>query len=168
MFEVDPSVMTFSLALALGLIFGLGPCNVSCLPYLGPVFFAREGGVRNSWRTIVPFSLGRLGGYAALGLFSGLLGQVIQENLEGSWVRLLLGSATVMVGAGLLLLSSQKRQQHCSAEVGSGRFTHFGTKLRLQNVLPGGLFFMGAGMALNPCAPLGTIMLASSATFWSK
>ncbi len=45
-----------------------------------------------------------------------------------------------------------------------GIFKRVGKKLRLQNILPGGLFFMGVGMALNPCAPLGTIMLASSAT----
>lgn len=156
--------MTFSLAVALGLIFGLGPCNISCLPYLGPVFFARDGGVRNSWRTILPFSLGRLSGYAMLGLLSGLLGQMIQEGLDTSWVRMFLGGATVMVGVGLLFLSSQKEQEHCSAGVNPGLFERFGSKFRLQNILPGGLFFMGVGMALNPCAPLGTVMLASSAT----
>jgi len=179
MLQVDPATMTFSLAVAMGLIFGLGPCNLSCLPYLGPVFFARGGGVRHSWRTIVPFSLGRLTGYSTLGLLSGLMGQVMQDNLDAVWVRQFLGSATIMVGVGLLLLSAKKQQKHChvttvSKAAGSGatvsgadspevlkRIDH---KPALQNILPGGLFFMGLGMALNPCAPLGTIMLASSAT----
>jgi len=164
MVEVDPSMMTFSLAVALGLIFGLGPCNLSCLPYLGPVFFAREGGVRNSWRTIVPFSLGRMSGYSMLGLLSGLLGQVMQENLDASWVRMFLGGATIMVGVGLLFLTTKKQHKHCNISSTPGFFKRFGNKLRLKNLLPGGLFFMGVGMALNPCAPLGTIMLASSAT----
>lgn len=30
--------------------------------------------------------------------------------------------------------------------------------------LPGGLFLMGMGMALNPCAPLTTVILASATT----
>ena len=164
MFEVDATTMTFSLAVALGLIFGLGPCNISCLPYLGPVFFARDGGVRNSWRTIVPFSFGRLTGYAVLGLLSGLLGEMIQAGLEGSWVRMVLGGATVTVGLGLLYLTTQKQRQGCSAGATPGLFERFGSRFRLQNLLPGGLFFMGVGMALNPCAPLGTVMLAASAT----
>jgi len=164
MLQVDPAAMTFSLAVAMGLIFGLGPCNLSCLPYLGPVFFAREGGVRHSWRTIVPFSLGRMSGYSMLGLLSGLLGQVMQDNLDASWVRMFLGSATVMVGIGLLFLTAKKQHKHCHVSATPGFFKRFANKLRLQNILPGGLFFMGVGMALNPCAPLGTIMLASSAT----
>ncbi|MCW9015027.1 MAG: sulfite exporter TauE/SafE family protein [Gammaproteobacteria bacterium] len=164
MLQVDPSMMTFSLAVAMGLIFGLGPCNLSCLPYLGPVFFAREGGVRNSWRTIVPFSLGRMSGYSALGLLSGMLGQVMGDSLDASWVRMFLGSATIMVGIGLLFLTAKKQHKQCHATSTSGFFKRFGDKLRLQNLLPGGLFFMGLGMALNPCAPLGAIMLASSAT----
>ncbi|MEN8168214.1 MAG: sulfite exporter TauE/SafE family protein, partial [Pseudomonadota bacterium] len=31
-------------------------------------------------------------------------------------------------------------------------------------LLPGGLFLMGMGMALNPCAPLTTVILASATT----
>jgi len=164
MLEVDPSMMTFSLAVAMGLIFGLGPCNLSCLPYLGPVFLARDGGMKNSWRTIVPFSLGRICGYSTLGLLSGYLGQVMQDNLDASWVRIFLGSATIMVGIGLLFLTIKKQSGHCHKNSAPGIFKRIGNKLGLQNILPGGLFFMGVGMALNPCAPLGTIMLASSAT----
>ena len=164
MLEVDPATMTFSLAVAMGLIFGIGPCNVSCLPYLGPVFFAREGGVRNSWRTIVPFSLGRISGYSMLGLLSGLLGQVMQESLDTSLVRMFLGGATVMVGLGLLFITANKQHGHCNVTTSPGFFKRLGSKPGLQNLLPGGLYFMGVGMALNPCAPLGTIMLASSAT----
>ena len=164
MLEVDPATMTFSLAVAMGLIFGIGPCNVSCLPYLGPVFFAREGGVRNSWRTIVPFSLGRISGYSMLGLLSGLLGQVMQDSLDTSLVRMFLGGATIMVGLGLLFITTNKQHGHCSVTTSPGFFKRLGSKPGLQNLLPGGLYFMGVGMALNPCAPLGTIMLASSAT----
>jgi len=161
--EFVPTTMTFSLAMALGLIFGLGPCNISCLPYLGPVFLARDGGLRNSWRTIAPFSLGRLSGYTLLGLLAGLAGQTIEESLDSSWVPMFLGGATVIVGISLFF-TNKKEKGHCSPPIMSRMLGRFGNKFNLRNFLPGGLFFMGVGMALNPCAPLGKVMLAASAT----
>lgn len=161
--EIEPVAMTFSLAMAMGLVFGLGPCNISCLPYLGPVYLAREGGLRSSWRTIVPFSLGRLTGYTMIGLLAGLLGQIIEGGLESSWVPMVLGGATILVGVSLLF-GKKKDMAGCSSSPASGFFGRLGAKLNIRKFLPGGLFFMGLGMALNPCAPLGKVMLAASAT----
>ncbi len=160
MLEVAPATMTFSLAMAMGLIFGLGPCNIACLPYLGPVFLAREGGLRHSWRTIVPFSLGRLSGYTLLGLIAGLTGQIVDEQLDSPWVPMILGGATIVVGLSLLL-SNKKVVNGCSSASASGNSSR---KFHIKKLLPNGLFFMGVGMALNPCAPLGKVMLAASAT----
>jgi len=160
--EIVPTTMTFAMAMAMGLIFGLGPCNISCLPYLGPVFLARDGGLRNSWRIIVPFSMGRLTGYTLLGLLAGLAGQIIDDRLDSPWVPMVLGGATVLVG--LSLLFSSKPMSGCSSPPSSGLFGRLRAKLNIKKFLPSGLFFMGLGMALNPCAPLGKVMLAASAT----
>jgi len=160
---IEPVTMTFTLAMAMGLVFGLGPCNISCLPYLGPVYLAREGGLRSSWRTIVPFSLGRLSGYTMLGLLAGLAGQVVEGSLDSPWVSMILGGATVLVGMSLLF-ANKKKMVGCSSSSASGIFGELGAKLNIRRLLPGGLFFMGFGMALNPCAPLGKVMLAASAT----
>ncbi len=163
MVDVTATTMTFSLALAMGLAFGLGPCNISCLPYLGPVFLARGGGLRHSWRTIVPFSMGRLSGYTLLGLFAGLSGQIIDERLDTPWVPMILGGATVLVG--LSLLFSGRPMSGCSpAPATRNRLGRLLSRLDIKRFLPDGLFFMGFGMALNPCAPLGKVMLAASAT----
>lgn len=162
MVEIVPTTMTFAMAMAMGLIFGLGPCNISCLPYLGPVFLARDGGLRNSWRIIVPFSMGRLTGYTLLGLLAGLAGQIIDDRLDSPWVPMVLGGATVLVG--LSLLFSSKPMSGCSSPPSSGLFGRLRAKLNIKKFLPSGLFFMGLGMALNPCAPLGKVMLAASAT----
>ncbi len=161
MVEIIPTTMTFSLALGMGLVFGLGPCNISCLPYLGPVFLAREGGLRHSWRTIVPFSMGRLTGYTLLGLLAGLAGQIIDDRLNSPWVPMVLGGATILVG--LSLLFSSKPMSGCSSS-SSGLLDRLPIKFNIKRCLPSGLFFMGLGMALNPCAPLGKVMLAASAT----
>jgi len=160
MLEIAPTTMTFSLAMAMGLIFGLGPCNIACLPYLGPVFLARDGGLRRSWRTIVPFSLGRLTGYTTLGLLAGLTGQIVDEQLDSPWVPMVLGGATILVGLSLLF-SNKKVTSGCSSTSSSGKSSG---KFHIKKLLPNGLFFMGVGMALNPCAPLGKVMLAASAT----
>lgn len=162
-FYPDPSTMTFALALALGLVFGMGPCNISCFPYLAPVFFAREGGISHAWRTILPFSLGRLFGYSMLGLLCGLAGALVQDGLDAPWVGWILGSATITVGISLLF-RNRPNGQTCSRSPIAGRLLRFDGLLRLRRLLPGGLFFMGFGMALTPCAPLGAVMIAASAT----
>lgn len=57
-------VLGFSSALIMGLVFGAGPYNITCLSYLGPVFLNQQNSrSKTSWRTIIPFSLGRLTGY---------------------------------------------------------------------------------------------------------
>jgi uncharacterized protein len=90
------------MALSLGLMYGLGPCLVSCLPYLGPVFLARDFGVRRSWRVVLPLSLGRLLGYAGIALAAGLAGHAVTDGAAAPALRLLVGSAAVMVGLALV------------------------------------------------------------------
>ena len=41
-----PETLSLTGALVLGVGFGAGPCTVTCLPYLGPVFFAQGSAVR--------------------------------------------------------------------------------------------------------------------------
>ncbi len=163
MTPLEPVVLSFGAAFLLGLGYGAGPCNLACLPYLGPVFAATGGGIRHSWRTLLPFSLGRLSGYALLGGLAGGLGLLVQDWLAAPWVRWLLGGATVMVALSFLMRRRQACRSACgdepsvpvnrlSSPAGSGSPLGF----------TGSLFLMGFGMALNPCAPLTTIMLASA------
>jgi cytochrome c biogenesis protein CcdA len=164
-----PGLETISLsiptAMAMGLAFGAGPCNITCLPYLGPVFVAGENGQRQAWRTVLPFSLGRLVGYSLLGLTAGTLGQALQNWLASPLVGWVLGGATIVVGLSLLW----RRKAGPGACMGGNSVAVPLTALNktakpAKATLPGGLFLMGAGMALNPCAPLGTVLLAASTT----
>ncbi|MEJ2691985.1 MAG: sulfite exporter TauE/SafE family protein [Candidatus Thiodiazotropha sp.] len=160
MTPLEPVVLSFGAALLLGLVYGAGPCNLACLPYLGPVFTATEGGVRSAWRTLLPFSLGRLSGYALLGGLAGGLGLLVQDWLAAPWVRWLLGGATILVGISILF----RRRSLCQ---GAGARSHSVplseiSVLERPRLLPGGLFVMGLGMAMNPCAPLTTVVLASA------
>lgn len=164
MSPLEPVVLSFGAALLLGLSYGAGPCNLACLPYLGPVFAATEGGIRSAWRTLLPFSLGRLTGYGLLGGLAGGLGLLVQDWLAAPWVRWVLGAATLLVALAILLRrrsacanGSQRPQTQPVAEVALKDLNDASAPM-----LPGSLFLLGLGMALNPCAPLTTVILASA------
>lgn len=140
----------------LGLVFGMGPCTVTCLPFLGPVFLAGDGGLRQSWKIVAPFSMGRLSAYGTLGALSGLAGASIDRMLNLPWVSWAWGGATIAVGL-LVWLQSFRRLGACGTAVCR-------PPLQEHPLLPSGLFFMGVGMAATPCAPLATVMVTSAAT----
>lgn len=154
---MESLTLTFSAALIMGLIFGAGPCNITCLPYLGPVFLGSEG--TRPWRVVVPFSLGRLAGYSGLGAVAGALGYAATSWLENGTAGLVLGVATVL--AGLLLL---RRRRRVCGQSAPGATQPLRPAKKGTGGFPLTLFAMGAGMALNPCAPLGTVLLAAAAT----
>jgi len=160
MIPIEQTLVTLPMAIALGLVFGMSACTITCLPYLGPVFMASDGGIRHAWRTLLPFSLGRLAAYATLATGAGMAGQYLGKAAAGGEVRWVLGAAAVLVGLALLL-----RRRTAAACTGSGeaviaRDSRPGPQRAL---MPGGLFLMGAGMALSPCAPLGTVLFSAAA-----
>ena len=158
-------MITIPAALIMGLSFGAGPCNITCLPYLGPVFLADNP---KRWRMVALFSSGRLTGYALLGLLAGALGSALEAFLQSAWVGVLLGTATILVGLHLLrrggkAVCQTAGQDKSRTQVVSFAETTSGPRTSAAD-MKGGLFFMGMGMAFNPCAPLGAILLAASAT----
>ena len=156
--------LSFAAALLLGLGFGAGPCNIACLPYLAPVFLTGGSGVNNSWRVILPFSLGRVSGYSLLGLLAGWLGGDLASRLDLAPTRWLLGGATLLVA--LALWRRHKRSPVCAGNdpVRVALPSDVGRNNSGRTLLPSGLFFMGAGLALNPCLPLGTVLVAAAAS----
>lgn len=159
--------LSIPMAMALGLAFGAGPCSITCLPYLGPVFVANDVNNRQAWRTVLPFSLGRLTGYSLLGLSAGALGQSLKTWLATPVVGWLLGGASILVGLSLLRRRGRNRcgSTSCASTTNKSGTVSVSLPTHSQpSALPGGLFLMGAGMALNPCAPLGTVLLAASFT----
>lgn len=160
-------VLGFSSALIMGLVFGAGPCNITCLPYLGPVFLSQQNSSpKTSWRTIIPFSLGRLTGYTILGAVAGGLGLSVTKLIEEGIALQLLGLATLIAGLYLLLSGSAKKLKSCNHKQTntSTAVVNFNSKnTKSSNRKPAwylslSLFTMGTGMALNPCVPLMTIL----------
>ena len=79
-------------------------------------------------------------------------------------LRILVGSAAVMVGLALLW-----RKPACAtAGTAKSPLRRFDPGAEPRPLPPGGLFLMGLSMALTPCAPLGVVLFsaASSANSW--
>lgn len=156
------TVIGIPMALSLGLMYGLGPCLVSCLPYLGPVFLARDFGLRRSWRVVLPLSLGRLIGYSGFGLVAGFAGHTIKDGAAAPIMRLLVGSAAVMMGLALLWRRPACARQESSSVTSFSPLRRIDPGSEPRPLLPGGLFLMGISMAMTPCAPLGVVLFSAA------
>lgn len=160
MTQID-MVVGAPMAATLGFAYGMGPCLISCLPFLGPVFLASDGGIRKSWKIILPLSLGRLTAYGTFGAIVGTFGHYVKDTIANDIIRIVIGCAALMIGLALLL---RKSGNTCgSAQAQSVPLLRMDKAESQRVLLPGGLFLMGIGMALSPCAPLG-IVLFSAAT----
>ena len=157
------TVIGLPMALSLGLMYGLGPCLVSCLPYMAPVFMARDFGLKRSWQVVLPLAVGRMAGYVSMGLAAGLFGHVFKDGVAAPTVRLVVGCSAVMIGIALLW-----RRPACAASASTDGVAvplkRLGTRSEPRTLLPGGLFLMGLSMALTPCAPMGVVLFSSVAS----
>jgi len=197
------------MAAALGFAYGMGPCLISCMPFLGPVFLASDGGIKKSWKIILPLSLGRLVAYSTFGATVGMAGHYVKGSITTDSVRIVVGCAVLMMGLALLLRKPEKQctsstvklqrmdeiqnqkishREHRESRVLSfyrrdtrqhDKTTWFSSVISVFSVanhvfrnpgngtrtlMPGGLFLMGIGMALSPCAPLGLVLFSASMT----
>jgi sulfite exporter TauE/SafE len=125
---------------------------------------ASREGARRPWRTLLPFSVGRLCGYALLGSAAGWAGLVVQERIASPWMRWVLGGATVLVALSLLWRTHRPATPRGGTGPSACVVTPGRQTLESSSLLPGSLFVMGLGMALNPCAPLTTVVLAAATT----
>jgi cytochrome c biogenesis protein CcdA len=155
--------LSFGAALLMGLVFGAGPCAVTCMPYLGPVFLAQQGGWRHTLGVIVPFSVGRLIGYTSLGGIAGYAGFTATNWFKTGPAGILLGVATVVLGVLLIHRAGKGKscaQQHPDQE----QVVAMPNPAKPRRMLPLSLFGLGLGMALNPCVPLGTVLTVAAAS----
>ena len=159
MIPIEQTLLTLPMAMLLGLVFGLGSCTIACLPYLGPIFIASEGGIKRSWRIMLPFSLGRLASYATLATVAGYTGQFLGKGVAGQELRWIMGAAALLLGVALLLRRSEKSTCSHSSETPLVRDAQ---SRPAKTLMPGGLFLLGAGMALSPCAPLSSVLFSAT------
>lgn len=153
--------VTIPIALALGLAYGSGPCLVSCAPFLTPIFLADNRKAKESWKIILPLSIGRIVGYAALGGVASIMGSYLQELLKkSSYLGFIVGVGMVLIGASLLTRLSPADNCCAANKKITSKKQFLNDKLGV--FLPLGLFLLGVSMALNPCLPLGAIFASAA------
>lgn len=131
----------------IGLSFGAGACMFTCIPTLGVALLAQQltpgETMLQTWR----FNLGRICAYALLAGGSGLLGASFEALLRDAPVNLIF--AVLLIGSAVVLWRTG---------AASGCSSHTARPMR------GGLFGIGFGMGLRPCAPLTGVLVAAAAT----
>lgn len=158
-------VVSLPMAMVLGLVYGLGPCLVACLPYLGPVFLARDFSWQRAWRVVLPLSAGRLLGYTGFGALAGWVGHYVNDHSVASPVlHTVVGAAALMVGVALFWQRRPACVTPATLPAEAVPLRRMALRAAPRPLLPGGLFLMGVGMALTPCGPLGTVLFSAAAS----
>ena len=138
-----PDISTYLSIFIMGLGYGATACMFSCMPFLTPLLIGNSNSTKQSLGVILPFSLGRIFSYTLLAAFAFYSSFWIKNILDNVAVaNSLLGVVTVGMGCFVFYKTFQK-DSTCRAKKGF---------IKDKNGF--GFFMIGALMAINPCAPL--------------
>lgn len=144
-------VTLFSLFL-IGLSFGSTACMFSCIPFLSPLLISNSKDYKQTFELLVPFSLGRVFTYITIALIASTSAIWIKEIINNPTIsQTILGVATIVVALLIFKNSFSKKSSCCSTSTNTPK-----NKI--------GYFFMGAGISINPCVPVLTLVTASTHT----
>lgn len=128
-----------------GLLFGSGPCLVSCGPVLLTYIIGTEKNVKKSLLAYLLFSTSRIFVYVLLSLLIYFLGKFTLEGFLGNWSRFYaVAAGAVLILIGLLLLKSFKIKFNCWQSLKHNLVEKDGKSLLLLGLITG----------LLPCGPL--------------
>jgi len=148
----------------IGLVYGLGVCTASCLPYIAGYVAGTGAGFKTGVKITAYFNIGRVLAYALIGALIGLVSGLITEvapNLLSPfqvYSSLIFGILTVAIGVSLLI--KNRRQQHCSSKessVASKKISRYGFDF--------GAFTLGLSRGLVVCPPLISLLLLYALPF---
>jgi len=138
----------------IGLIYGLTTCTFSCLPVVGTYIVGTRSSFSEGVKATVLFSIARIAGYTVMGIFFGLVGNVVKTYLSSPIVPAACGTLIILVGIRLLF---SKQNRGCKSSKCSGlRETAKTTSISL---IP-----LGLAMSFIPCLPYTAIMASAAAS----
>jgi sulfite exporter TauE/SafE len=149
---------------AIGLIYGLGVCTASCLPYIAGYVAGTGAGFKTGVKITAFFNTGRIVAYALIGALIGLVGGIVTEVAPNAltpfqvYSSLVFGTLTVVIGAWILLKA--RKQMECSVQdavTTQRRIGRFGFDV--------GAFTLGLSRGLVICPPLISLLLIYALPF---
>ena len=149
----------------IGLVYGLGVCTASCLPYIAGYIAGVGAGFRKGVRVAFIFNAGRVLAYALIGVLVGVLGGLVSSLAPGTlspfqiYSSLIFGVVTIAIGISVLL---KTRTPHNCGLQGTnmatpGKNGRFGFDF--------GAFSLGLSRGLIICPPLLAILLTYALQF---
>jgi len=157
-------------AFLIGFSFGTGPCNLSCLPYLGPVLLG-PASERAFTTVILPFMSGRLCGYLSLGIIAAAVGQVLQTLLKHPGIPIFVAGITFWLAVKMWRQAPKKicSQSHAALKDQASIDSHSKSAdiiatdavISSQAKPPQGIWHLsvlGFSLALTPCVPLLSLL----------
>lgn len=120
-------------ALTLGVIYGFGPCTISCAPIVIPLIMSSSKNGKQGLFQAFIFGLGRIVSYCVLGFLTGYLGYLLKNFISPQ----LIGIFMIIVG---ILTFLRKYPKACS----------FACKIKGNYTS----FVSGIIIGISPCVPL--------------
>lgn len=120
-------------AFVLGIIYGFGPCTISCAPVLVPIVMSTSKNYKQGLVYTLIFSAGRILVYMLLGMLMGILGKSLEFYLSSKVV----GVFMALMGLALIF----RLHTRCLAP-----------KVKITGLHMS--FVAGIIMGFSPCAPL--------------
>jgi sulfite exporter TauE/SafE len=149
---------------AIGLIYGLGVCTASCLPYIAGYVAGTGAGFKTGVKITAFFNTGRILAYALIGALIGLVGGLMTEIAPNAlspfqvYSSLIFGILTVAIGVSILLKA--RKPQQCGIQdsaITQRRISRFGFDI--------GAFTLGLSRGLVICPPLISLLLIYALPF---
>jgi sulfite exporter TauE/SafE len=151
---------------AIGLVYGLGVCTASCLPYIAGYVAGIGANFRQGVKVTLIFNAGRVLAYALIGALIGLIGGLVTTLAPNVWspfqvyASVIFGGVTVAIGISILLKT--RKPAECAVQetkAASSKLGRFGVDL--------GAFSLGFTRGLIICPPLIALLLTYALPFSS-
>jgi cytochrome c biogenesis protein CcdA len=137
----------------IGLSYGSTACMFTCMPFLSPLLLTNSNNIKESFSVMIPFSIGRITTYTMMALVASSSAVFIKNIINNPIIsQIILGTATIIVSLFILKGAIKGSNSCCTSN----------SKQNPKNKI--GYFIMGAGISLNPCVPVMTLITASAYT----
>jgi sulfite exporter TauE/SafE len=141
--------------LAMGFIYGLTLCSLTCIPLITPYIFATQPGFRRGFDATAIFILARITAYTLWGAIAGLLGDVLLTRLDHQWPGLLAGGLIMLIALRVIW----KGRSACPGHRADGRSIKPPTRQSWWQMAT-----LGFSTSLLPCPPLSGVLIYAATT----
>ncbi|MEJ2590542.1 MAG: sulfite exporter TauE/SafE family protein [Candidatus Thiodiazotropha sp.] len=141
--------------LAMGFLYGLTLCSLTCIPLITPTIFASQAGFRRGFDATAIFILARIASYTLWGTLAGLFGEMLLSRVDPAWPSRLSGALILAIALRLWL----RGQSACRSACGSPERVSMPSRSPWLQMAT-----LGFSTSLMPCLPLSGVLVYAATT----